>query len=433
MTYNRSAMALAIAAMASAGVPSVASAAGFYLADQSIKAIGRAYSGEAADQGVESLWWNPASIAGITTGQDYFGIAGILPSATVRDTGTVIVRPGQAPASVGGDPVEKDPVEGGAVPAGAIAYPITKDLAVGLALTSPYSFTTQYSTASWARYTATRTRLTTIDVQPTIAYRVLPWLSLGGAANIEYTNAVLRNSLPNLSAALPDGAQKLKGDGWDAGFTVGAQATYDILTVGLSYKSSIEHNLGGSLQIAGLSGPLAALNTTINGVSAQLSTPWQAVGSFRIRATKDLTLNFQGTRFGWNKFDAIRLSAPLNTAVPENYRNTWAFAGGFDYAVNTKLTVRGGFQYDQTPTRNGERDARVPDASRRSYSAGLSYQVLKSFGVDAAFSFVDFGGAAIDRVTAAYAGSPLQTPILVNGRVSGANAYILSLGGHLSF
>ena len=43
-----------------AGSP--AHAAGFYLQEQSVRGWGRANSGEVADQGPASLWWNPAAI-----------------------------------------------------------------------------------------------------------------------------------------------------------------------------------------------------------------------------------------------------------------------------------------------------------------------------------------------------------------------------------
>ncbi|MFX4717641.1 outer membrane protein transport protein, partial [Acinetobacter baumannii] len=83
---------------------------------------------------------------------------------------------------------------------------------------------------------------------------------------------------------------------------------------------------------------------------ATFRTPWQANLGLRYRATEALTLNAQATRFGWSEFDAIRIGAPINNAIPENYRDTWALAGGADYALSPALTIRGGVQWDQTPT-----------------------------------------------------------------------------------
>jgi long-chain fatty acid transport protein len=311
--------------------------------------------------------------------------------------------------------------------------PINDRVALGVAVTSPYSFTTNYETGSWARYGADRTHLLTVDIQPGIAVAVTDWLRVGGAANVEYTDASLSNALPNVLASLPDGSQKLEGDGWDLGWSAGFQMHNENTTVGFSYKSAIKHTLKGDLTISGLVGPLAGSNADLSGVKARFYTPAQIILGVRQRAGSALTLNAQVVRYTWDKFDAIRLGAPLNTAIPENYRNSWSYAGGLDYAVSPALTLRAGVQRAITPTRDGERDPRVPDANRWNYGGGLSFQLSPRFGIDAAANYVDFKDETIDRVTAAYAGTAAQTPIVTNGRLEDAHAVVLSLGGRFTF
>ncbi|MDQ1230288.1 OmpP1/FadL family transporter [Sphingomonas sp. SORGH_AS_0879] len=405
----------------------------FYLQEQSTRGQGRAFSGEGADTGASSLWWNPASIAGMDRGEAVIGASAIIPKGDVVDRGTVIVRPGQPARPVGGNGVSGDPINRGIVPSGAVAYPLNDRVAVGLAVTSPYSFTTEYDANSWARYSALKTELRTIDIQPSVGIAVLDWLRVGGALNVEYTKAELGNALPNLSPLLADGFQRLKGDGWDLGWTAGVQLHNDWATVGISYKSRIKHQLKGSLEVGGLLGPLAAQNRTVDGATAEFYTPAQIIVAGRFRATDKLTLNAQAVRFTWADFDAIRLGAPINTAIPENYKNSFSLAAGFDYAANERLTLRAGVQRGITPTQDGNRDARVPDANRWNYSIGGSYKVTPRFTLDAAGSYIDFANASIDRRTAAYAGTAAQTPILTSGQVQNARAFVGSIGGRFSF
>jgi len=418
-------------------VGSAAHAGAFYLQEQSVRATGRAFSGEVADTGSQSLWWNPAAIGGMTGGDGSLGVSAILPKGKVANTNTLIRRPtNAAPVAVGGQQVSEDPINKGYLPSGAIAYGITPQIALGLAITSPYSFTTNYDSDSWARYTADRTMLRTFDIQPSIAFAPNENISLGVALNAEHSKASLSNALPNVSAALPDGRQTLKGDGWDFGWSAGAQLRSGPVTFGGSYKSSIKHVLNGSVTTAGLISvpgvPLANNNGSIN-AKATFRTPWQATVGARFKATDKLTLNAQVVRFGWNKFDAIRLAAPINQAIPENYKNTWSFAGGVDYAVSPQWTVRGGIQHDQTPTQDGERDARVPDADRWNFALGTSYDVTPGFTIDAAANYIDVKNASIDRVTAAFPGTAVQTPILVNGELRKASVLVFALGGRLRF
>lgn len=425
------ALPAATLALLGAAFPGAAQAGGFYLQEQSAKGAGRAFSGEVADQGPESLWWNPAAIGGMEGLSSYIGASAILPRGDITNFNTRIVRPGQTPTAVGGEQTARNPVNNGVVPSSAIAYAITPQVAVGLAVSAPYNFTTDYDADSWARYTADKTKVRTIDIQPSIAVVPVPGLSIGAGLNIEYADAILSNYLPNLSAALPDGYQKLKGNGWDLGWSAGVQYKTGPVALGVSYKSSIKHTLKGSVTTSGLLGPLAAQNGRID-THASFNTPWQLTFGARVAVTPKMTLNGQVSRFGWSKFDTIDLHAPLNVSVPELYRNSWSFAGGVDYAVSPKWTVRGGVQYDKTPTRNGERDARVPDCNRWNFAAGSTYVLSEKIKIDAAVNYIAFKDASIDRTTAAYAGTAAQTPILVDGRVIDAHAFVLSLGARFS-
>jgi long-chain fatty acid transport protein len=430
-TFKGRILASSAVVAAGIGVTSAANAQAFYLQEQSVRAQGRAFSGEAADTGIDSIWWNPAAIGGTEGGEASIHASAIIPRGKVVDNGTVIVRPGQSPASVGGDPIEKNPIDKGVVPSGAVAYGFGK-VSVGLALSAPYNFTTNYAEDSWARYTADKTKLRTFDIQPTVAVMLTDQISVGGGLNIEYADATLGNALPQLAPGLPDGSQTLKGDGWDFGWSVGAQYRGGPVTLGLAYKSAIEHTLKGTVTTAGLLGPLAAQNGEI-ATKAKFSTPWQAIGSIRVMATPQLTLNAQAIRYGWSEFDAIELGSPLNTAIPENYKDSWSVAVGADYDVSPDWTVRGGVQWGGTPTRDGERDARVPDSDRFNVSAGASYRLNQAFTVDAAASYISFKDATIDRTTAAYAGTAAQTPILVNGELQDASALVFSLGARVKF
>jgi long-chain fatty acid transport protein len=200
--------------------------------------------------------------------------------------------------------------------------------------------------------------------------------------------------------------------------------------VGISYKSAITHKLNGQV-VTGLLGrwPRAMARSA---TQARFTTPWQVTWR-PLEDEPGLTLNAQATRFGWAKFDSIKLGSPLNTAIPEDYRNTWAVAVGFDAQVAPKWTVRGGMQRDVSPVRPDERDARVPDSNRWNFALGATHLLSKAFKIDVAANYITLDDAPINRVTAAYAGTAAQTPVLVDGTLSKAHVVVLSLGGRLAF
>jgi len=406
---------------------------GYYLDGQSAKAAGRAYSGEVVDQGAEALWWNPAGIAGQERPELQLNAAVILPSSELVDRHTMIVRPFQAPAPVGGGPVARGGLRRGVLPTAGLAWPVTPRFALGLAITSPYSFTTDYASDSWVRYTADRTYLRTIDVQPSIAYAPAEWLRVGAGLNVEHVDATLSNKLPNLSASAEDGNQRLTGKGIDVGYNIGVQLHNDIVTAGLAYRSSVNHHLKGDIAIDGLTGLLAGANGRIDDLKATFRTPWQLTAGLRVNASRRLTLNVQTVRMGWGKFDRIQLSGPLAAAIPENYRNSWSVAVGGDYRLSDTVTLRAGAQHDETPTQNTQRDARVPDSNRWNYAVGASIRLKPRLTLDAAVNYVRFAGSSIDRLTAAYVGTPAQTPIIVDGYSRNTGVLVLAVGARIGF
>ena len=85
---------------------------------------------------------------------------------------------------------------------------------------------------------------------------------------------------------------------------------------------------------AGLPGlPLANNNGTVN-TTADFRTPWQVDVGIRFKATDKLTLNAQVNRFGWNKFDAIRLGAH-EVVNSKNDAEMQKHAGTFEFILDT--------------------------------------------------------------------------------------------------
>lgn len=423
---------LAATTAATALLSTQAHAAGFYLQEQSVKGTGRAYSGEVADQGVSSLWWNPAAIA--RSGREaYVGLHAVFVDASVTNEGSTITYPNGLTIPVQGEPRAPNPIQSGVAPNFAIATPIGDRFALGLSVAAPFNFTTEYRKTSWARYDALTSRLTTADIQVTGAMKVTEWLDVGVGVDAQYTDAKLQTAYPNLSPLLADGVSQLSGDGWDFGWTLGAQAYLGPVTVGASYRSSMDHDLDGNVLVAGLVGPLAPVNRQVGG-SASFTTPWIATLGARWQATDKLALNAQVQRIGWSEFEAIDVtfSGGGGETLFQGYEDVTSGGVGVDYAVNDKLTLRAGVQFDPTPTPDADRTARVPDGDRWLYGVGATATVLDGLKVDAALAYIDFANSDIHHDTVFYEGTAAATTTRLRGEVEGAG-YVMSLGLRKTF
>ncbi|MDZ7579633.1 MAG: outer membrane protein transport protein [Deltaproteobacteria bacterium] len=50
--------------------------------------------------------------------------------------------------------------------------------------------------------------------------------------------------------------------------------------------------------------------------------------------------------------------------TPQNWSNTYRYSLGVNYHLNDKTTLRGGLAFDETPTSDAYRTARIPDEDR---------------------------------------------------------------------
>ena len=424
---------LGFAGLAAGFFAASAHAAGFYIQEQSVQALGRAYSGEAASTDADDLWWNPASIAGIGHNELYSGLQTIEVHGNVINGGSTIQYPGLPPIPISGNQRVHDPVPNGFVPNFDAAMRLNDQWSVGLAVSAPFDFVSKYTGQDWTRYEAMTSRLTNIDIQPTVAWKPLPWLGLAAGLDVQYVNAYLTSALPDLAPIFPDGAETLAGRGWDYGYVLGAQITpVSNFTFGASYRSSIAHHLGGTIDVAGLLGPASAANIHA-GAQARFSTPWIVTAGARWQVNPRVALDLQVQRFGWSEFSAISVAFAGQSAVtPENYRDTTDEAIGLDYSLTSRLTLRAGVEHDPTPTPDVGRDPRVPDGDRWLYALGASYRASRAMTFDFGAGYYQFQRSHLNNTTVDYAGTPLATPVSLTGEITGAGL-VLSVGARMSF
>lgn len=137
----------------------------------------------------------------------------------------------------------------------------SKDFRVGLGLSSPFGIGgRQWSEQGLTRYLSTESLISTVTLNPTVACRLLPNLSV--AAGVDYMRAwtdqtaMVDQSLVNAS----DGKMELSGhgDGW--GWNVGILFTPSHLwSLGVQYRSSITVDYEGKLVVGRIAPPLQSV------------------------------------------------------------------------------------------------------------------------------------------------------------------------------
>lgn len=394
--------------------PFAAQAAGFGLAEQSGSGLGNAFAGAAAiAEDASTIFSNPAGMTYIEGTQAVGALHLIKPKAEFNNQGSAAAA-GRPSGGEGGD-------------AGDLAYvpnfyfmtPLSDDVKFGLGVNVPYGLKTEYDKDWIGRFQAIKSELKTVNINPSLAFKINEQLSLGFGLSAMWAQAELTRAVNNPSPI--ESHVNIKGDDWGFGFNVGAiyQATTDT-RFGLAYRSKVEQHLKGDAKFAA---PLAGLSTDAN---ADVTLPETLSFSVftKLNNTWDLLGDATWTR--WSQFKELRVdfNNTLPDAVtPENWSNTMRYSIATNYHYNDALKFRAGLAYDEGPASNQFRTARIPDNDRKWLSLGVGWQATPTTKLDLGYAHLFVSDTKIDdNQTSAALGS--------NGRVRGeydASVDILSM------
>ncbi len=397
-------------------------AGGFYLQEQSPTAVGRAFAGEAAiADGPATIWYNPAGMTNLPGAQIDLGAHLLDVTSRQSDRGSTRSYPGAGNFPVGGgnggNPFS-NPV---LVPSGYASFHVNDSrLWLGLGISAPFGLKVVYDDGWFGRYDSVGSDLKTLNIQPSIAFKINDRLSIGGGFDVQTLHADLTSALPNLAPGLPDGGLRIHGQDMAFGWNVGVRADLGALKLGASYRSHVDHKLSGVAQISGLLGPLAGQNASIRAF-APISTPDIATVS-GVFGQGNARLLGSVTWTNWSRFQRIAVQNDAGQVFldsEQNYRDTWTYSVGGEFDLSKRMTLRAGAMYDQTPTVDGFRTTRVPDGNRIWATTGATLRVNDMISLNASYAHIFVKTADVNRIDPIFAGTPAQVQVATRSTNTG--------------
>lgn len=431
-----------------AGASLTAHASGYHFGTQSVSAQATANASPAEATDATTLFYNPAGMTRLQ-GTNFSGALNLVAPS---------VKYNNASASYPTQPYAAQPLPNGVtVPAGlnrssavsgSTSGKLTDDLlavphmylthqlndrvTVGVGVYVPFASSTEYQRDSVLRYNVNQTSLTTIDINPTVAFKLNDQHSLAIGLIAQHADASLRqyanfggSANPALNSLIPgvggghgnsDGYADVEGKDWGFGFNLGWMWEIDpTARVGVSYRSAIKHSLKGTADWttpATLAGQAAASRGYIDSdVRVDIKTPESlSVHGFKQLDSKWAVMgDVTWTRH--SRFDSLSInysqpkSAPYSasnfagqttnktTLVPA-WKDSWKVAIGATYQYSAPLQLRFGVAYDQSPVPDEEhRLSTMPDNDRIWLSFGGKYDLNKNSSINAAYSYIHIKNA----------------------------------------
>src|SRR5437660_4657508 len=415
--------------------PTLLGAQGFGIYEQGTCAMGRAGAGVAAPCADGSaMFFNPAGLAGRMGGHVTIG-------ATLLD-----VEGGFTDDLFQQKTKLDDPLL--AIPQVYVSYGPTSKLGLGLGLFAPYGLQTQWPLSFDGRFAGYKNILKSVYIQPTLAYQVTPWLSLGGGLDIVRGSVELNQHLDLAEAPVPatilpppPGAPPYLfapfgiAPGTDfANAHLEASKTSvtahwggiikinDKLSIGGRYLMHAKFDYSGTATFAQVltnltvpaalmvgplpipagtpidallaSPPLNLFNTVLipQTVTTTITNPEQVVFGLAYKVNPAWTVfgDYQFTRWG-KRFSVVNINFAnplLNRVLYESYRNTNGFRVAAEWVKNAKWTLRGGYLYHQGAAPPETVTPLLPEGNRNEVTGGLTVKLAPHFTADLALQYI---------------------------------------------
>ncbi len=321
-----------------------------------------------------SIALNPALITDLKGSQLQLGATIVTADATVKYNGQ-----------------ETDPKDGiWTLPSFYYTQQINEDWYAGIGLFTRFGLSNEYGDKSWAgAYNAYQVAVTSLSLQPTVAYKVTDRLSASAGVEVMYFDFEEKKMLPYAPGMNTD----IQGD------SVGVSPI-----VALAYKANDKVNFGTSFRFRtkqSLEGT-AKYNMTVPGFSnsdihGDISLPAQLAMGVSYKPTDDLLVEFNWMNIFWSSYDAIAIDYKKMPGAPgssgtisdkKEWKDTYRIGLGAEYTLTSALKVRGSYIFDKSPVNNDYMDVLIPVDDRHLFGTGLGWKVNDRYTVDLSYTYL---------------------------------------------
>ena len=261
-------------------------------------------------------------------------------------------------------------------------------LSLGLGIYSPFGLGLKWPQNTGFRSLGTDSSLTYATINPVVAFKVLPHLSLAAGLMVNYANLDLQQGLtpvPN------NDVFRFTGDGWNVGYNLGVLwQPYEKISLGATFRSGQTQHLTGKTE--------SEMNSVQPGVNSPASAdyPFPLDVAFGVswRPTPKWNLEFDADYTDWSVLQTvtIRQAAPPpilpfpNIPVAFDWQSSWYYEFGATRYFDNGWHVSAGYVFNQNAIPDAYYTPLVTDLDKHFFSIGAGYKGEK-FDFDVAYQF----------------------------------------------
>jgi long-chain fatty acid transport protein len=340
---------------------------------------GAGLAGRANDAG--TVFTNPAGMTRFKESTALVGVTGLYLYAPFNpdENTTVDGRDGDTTEIFGGANL-------------AYIYPVSDDLKLGISMQNYFGLSLSWQNDWVGRYSSTDVTIIAPQLQPTAAYRVTDWLSIGAGAGLTLGYLQDKTAVHNLDPSLGDGKLKLS----DTDFAV--QGNFGIMIepsegtrFGVRYLTETELDFKDDIYTSGVGPGIADLTKNVGKIDLGMKMPQSIMAGAYHRLNDQWAILGSVGWDDWSRFGKVRVEIDgtgVNQIIDAGFDDTWHVGVGGEYQYNPKLMLTAGFSYDSSMSDSDTRPINIPLGPMYRYGVGFKYKKSDDLLLGGGLSFL---------------------------------------------
>jgi long-chain fatty acid transport protein len=283
--------------------------------------------------------------------------------------------------------------------AGSFAYihPVSDRLKIGISAQNFFGLSLDWSDSWVGRYTSVKATVIAPQLQPTVAYKVNDWLSIGAGAALTLGYLSDKARIEPVLPGRADGKLRYSDSEFAVQGNIGIMIEpSDDTRIGLRYLTETDLDFKDGANISGV-GSLPDLDPDIdvgnprNGLDLGMKMPQSLMAGIYHRVNDRWTVLGSVGWDEWSSFSRVQVvvqGTNINTLVNAGFRDTWHFGLATEYQYSSKWTLTGGVSYDTSMASGSTRPLVLPLGTMTRYGLGFEYKQSEELTLGGGLSFL---------------------------------------------
>lgn len=264
-------------------------------------------------------------------------------------------------------------------------------IAVGLGITTPYGQGSKYGRTelfhpAFRPAPVYEARLSLININPTVAFKINDKLAIGGGVDIYVSRLEFKQYFPwFLYGSAPDGVAEV--DAYGHGFGGNVSATWNITEkqrLALTYRSGFKVDYDGDFEVSNFAPPPFPPftgTTPKSDFSTEIEFPNIIGLGYGIELTDTVRVEADFEWQQWSSNESLKIDLDNNQPllggqdeIPNNWHNSIVAGIGGEWQFDKNWVARAGYRYLESPIPSSTTTPLLPDPDQHSFGFGLGYQ-----------------------------------------------------------